>query len=213
MKKILTLAMGVAFATGLFAQNDPNAKKILDAVSNKFKTIKSLQANYNLTVTTKAGKNAGTKTGTLLLKGQKYVINDKSLQIYSDGKTTWRFDPDANEVTTGPVDNSSNGITPAKLFTNFYDKDFSYKLNGNKAVSGKQLAEIELTPTTKNKNYSKVYVYVDQAQNMITSSKVVENSGNSYNYSISNLKTNVALADNQFVFDKSKHPGVEEITQ
>jgi chaperone LolA len=213
MKKMLILAVGIVLATQLFAQNDPNAKKILDAVSNKFKTVKSLQANYNLTVTTKAGKNAGTKSGTLLLKGQKYVINDKSLQIYSDGKTTWRFDPDANEVTTGPVDNSGSGITPAKLFTNFYDKDFSYKLNGNKPVSGKQLTEIELTPTAKNKNYSKVYVYIDQAQNMITSSKVVENSGNSYNYSISNLKTNVPLADNQFVFDKSKHPGVEEITQ
>jgi chaperone LolA len=213
MKKILMLATGFILATSLFAQNDPNAKKILDAVSNKFKTIKTLQANYNLTVTTKAGKNAGTKTGTLLLKGQKYVINDKSMQLYSDGKTTWRYDPDANEVTTGPVDNSGSGITPAKLFTNFYDKDFSYKLNGNKPVGGKQVAEIELTPTTKNKNYSKVYVYVDQTQNMIVSSKVVENSGNSYNYSISNMKTNVALTDNQFVFDKSKHPGVEEITQ
>lgn len=213
MKKMLLLATGFILATQLFAQNDPNAKKILDAVSNKFKTIKSLQANYSLTVTTKAGKNAGTKSGTLLLKGQKYVINDKSLQIYSDGKTTWRYDPEANEVTTGPVDNSSGGITPAKLFTNFYDKDFSYKLNGNKPVGGKQLAEIELTPTAKNKNYSKVYVYIDQTQSMITSTKVVENSGNSYNYSTNNLKTNVPLADNQFVFDKSKHPGVEEITQ
>ena len=207
------LATAFVFATQLFAQNDPNAKKILDAVSNKFKTVKALQANYSLTVTNKAGKNAGTKTGTLLLKGQKYVINDKSLQIYSDGTTTWRYEPEANEVTTSPVDNTASGITPAKLFTNFYDKDFSYKLNGNKPIAGKQLAEIELTPTAKNKNYNKVYVYVDQTQNMIVSSKVVENSGNSYNYSISNLKTNVPLADNQFVFDKSKHPGVEEITQ
>jgi outer membrane lipoprotein carrier protein len=213
MKKILMLASAFVLATQLFAQNDPNAKKILDAVSNKFKTIKTLQANYSLTVTTKAGKNAGTKSGTLLLKGQKYAINDKSMQILSDGKTQWRYDPEANEVTTGPVDNSGSGITPAKLFTNFYDKDFTYKLNGAKAVGGKQLQEIELTPTTKNKNYSKVYVYVDPAQNMIVSSKVVENSGNSYNYAISNLKTNVALADNQFVFDKSKHPGVEVISQ
>ncbi len=210
-KKMMVLAAGFVFTAQLFAQNDPNAKKILDGVSNKFKTINALQANYTLTVTNKAGKNAGTKTGTLLLKGQKYVINDKSLQIFSDGKTVWRYEAAANEVTISPVDNSATGITPAKLFTNFYDKDFSYKLNGNKSVAGKQLSEIELTPTAKNKNYSKVYVYVDPAQNMIMSSKVVENSGNSYNYSISNLKTNVNLPDNQFVFDKSKHPGVEEI--
>lgn len=213
MKRILMLATAFIFTTQLFAQNDPNAKKILDGVSNKFKTIKALQANYSLTVTNKAGKNAGTKTGTLLLKGQKYVINDKSLQIFSDGKTIWRYEAAANEVTTSPVDNAATGITPAKLFTNFYDKDFSYKLNGTKTVSGKKLSEIELTPTAKNKNYSKVYVYVDPTQNMIVTSKVIENSGNSYNYSISNLKTNVNLTDNQFVFDKKKYPGVEEIEQ
>ena len=58
-----------------------------------------------------------------------------------------------------------------------------------------------------------VYVYVDQAQNMITSSRIFENSGNIYEYSISNLKTNIPLDDAMFVFNKAKHPGVDEIQQ
>ncbi len=56
MKKMLMLATGFMLTAQLFAQNDPNAKKILDRVSNKFKTINALQANYTLTVTNKAGK-------------------------------------------------------------------------------------------------------------------------------------------------------------
>ncbi len=70
-----------------------------------------------------------------------------------------------------------------------------------------------MTPTDKRKSFFKVYVYIDEAQNMIVSSKIYENSGNIYNYSISNLKTNAALADNLFAFDKAKYPGVEVIEQ
>ncbi len=195
----------------LTAQNDPKAKSILDGVSSKFKSFNTVQATYNLTVTNKAGKNAGAKTGTIYLKGQKYQITDKGLQIFSDGKKIWKFEPAANEVSVSAVDPNNQSITPAKLLSDFYAKDFIYKFNGNKTVSGKQLAEIELTPTTKGRNFSKVLVYVDQIKQMITSTKVFETSGNTYTYGISNFKTNITLADNMFVFDKSKFPGVEEI--
>ena len=137
----------------------------------------------------------------------------RHMEITSDGKKMWKYEPSANEVTISDVDNSNQGITPQRLFTNFYDNDFIYKLNGNKTIGGKSLAEIELTPTDKRKNFFKVYVYVDQAQQMIVSSKIFENSGNVYEYSISNLKTNIALDDAMFVFNKAKHPGVDEIQQ
>ncbi|MES2774905.1 MAG: outer membrane lipoprotein carrier protein LolA [Bacteroidota bacterium] len=212
MKKTL-IALLALVSLQSFAQNDPKAKSILDGVSSKFKTFNTVQATYNLTVTNKAGKNAGTKTGTIFLKGQKYQINDKGMQILSDGKKVWKYEVAANEVSISAVDPTNQSITPAKLLSNFYDKDFSYKLNGNKSIGGKQLAEIELTPTGKGRNFSKVLVYVDQVQKMIVSTKVFETSGNTYTYGISNLKTNTNLADNMFVFDKSKHPGVEEIEQ
>lgn len=212
MKKLLFAVMAL-ITLQAFAQNDPNAKKILDGVSNKFKSFKTVQATYNLTVTNKAGKNAGNKSGTIYLKGQKYQITDKSLQVYSDGNKVWKFEPAANEVTVSTVDPNNQAITPAKLLSNFYDKDFICKLNGNKNMGGKQLTEIELTPTNKSRNFNKVLVYVDQAQQMITSTKVFENSGNTYAYSINNLKTNTNLSDNIFVFDKNQHPGVEQIDQ
>lgn len=211
--KIIISSLVLLFSIQLQAQNDPNAKKLLDAVSNKFKSFKTVQANYNLNVINKAGKNAGAKTGQLYLKGQKYMISEKSLQIFCDGNKIWKYEPAANEVTISAVDPNNQSITPAKLFSNFYDKDFKYKLNGTKNVNGKNASEIELTPLNKNRNFSKAYVYVDPTQQMIVLTKVFENSGNVYSYSTSKLKTNLPINDNVFAFDKSKHPGVEEIEQ
>lgn len=213
MKSIFTALLSLVVIAAS-AQNDPAAKSILDKVSARFKTLKTVQANYTLNVTNRSGKSAGKKNGLIYLKNPKYLITEKSMEISSDGKKMWKYEPSANEVTVSDVDNSNqSGITPQRLFTNFYDKDFIYKLNGNKTVGGKSLSEIELTPTDKRKNFFKVYVYVDQAQQMIVSSKIFENSGNIYEYSISNLKTNVPLDDAMFVFNKAKHPGVDEIQQ
>ncbi|TAD94260.1 MAG: outer membrane lipoprotein carrier protein LolA [Bacteroidetes bacterium] len=211
--KTLCIAITLLCSVAASGQNDPAAKAILDKVSAKFKTLITVQANYNLNVTNRAGKNAGKKNGSIMLKGQKYKITDKSMEITSDGRKIWKFEPSANEVTISNVDNNAGGITPQKLFTNFYDKDFTYKLKGTAKVGTRTLSEIELTPVDKTKNFQKVLVYVDQVQQMIVSSKIFENSGNVYDYSISNLKTNAPLADNLFTFDKTKYAGVDEIIQ
>ncbi len=201
------------FSLAAGAQKDPKAKAILDKVSANFKTLKTVQANYSLVVTNRAGKNAGNKSGKIFLKGQKYLLTETSLQIMSDGKSIWRYDSDANEVSVSTTADAGDGITPQKLFTNFYDKDFIYKLNGNVKQGTKTVAEIEMTPIDKRKNFYKVYLYVDEVQKMIVSSKIYENSGNVYTYGMSSLQINKPLDDKMFVFDKSKYPGVEVIEQ
>lgn len=196
-------------AQSSLSKNDPEAKKILDAVSNMFKTFKGVQANYTFQVQNKKGEKQGEKTGLVYMKGAKYKIVDKALQIFCNGKTTWRYDAEAKEVTISTVEESAQALTPQKLFTNFYDKDFLYKLNGIK----NNMAEIQLTPTDKRVKYHTVYLYVNKNNNTITSAKVLETAGNTYFYSISNMKTNVNLKDEDFTFDKKRYPGVEEIIQ
>ena len=133
------------------------------------------------------------------------------LEIFSDGKTSWNYDKSANEVTVNGVDAGGSNMTPQKLFTNFYDKDFLYLLNGEKKVGAKTMQEIEMTPTDKTRPFHKVYVYVDKATNTIYSAKFLEKSGNRYSYTINSLKANASAADAQFAFDKKRYPGVEVV--
>jgi outer membrane lipoprotein-sorting protein len=158
-----------------------------------------------------SGKTLSTKTGTIWMKGTKYKVVFGGQEIYSDGKTVWNYDKSSKEVTINNIDASGSTITPQKLFTNFYDKDFLYLLNGEKKVGTKTVQEIEMTPTDKSKNFHKVYLQVDKSAKTIYSTKVLENAGNRYTYTVSSMKTNGAIADDMFTFDKSKHPGVEVV--
>lgn len=212
MRKLyIAMALLVTSFAAMAQKNDPAAKQILDAVSAKFKTFSSVQAAFAYKVENGAGKALSTKTGTVWMKGNKYRVSFGGQDIFSDGKTVWNYDKSSNEVTINNVDASGTTLTPQKLFTNFYDKDFLYMLNGEKKVNGKTLQEIEMTPTDKSKAFHKVYLQVDKSAKTIYSTKVLENGGNRYTYTVSSMKTNTALADNQFMFDKSKYPGVEVV--
>ncbi|MET0634736.1 MAG: outer membrane lipoprotein carrier protein LolA [Chitinophagaceae bacterium] len=216
MKKILIalclLSVTIApFAQGVATKTDPNAKKVLDAVSAKFKTFNTVQANFTYKVENAAGKALSTKTGTLYMKGAKYRVSFGGQEIFSDGKTVWNYDKSTNEVTVSNIDPSGSMITPQKLFTNFYDKDFYSVLNGEKKTGTKTIQEIEMTPVDKSKAFHKIYIYVDKAAQTINSTKVLENGGNRYSYTVSNMKTNTAIPDSQFTFVKANYPGVEVV--
>lgn len=214
MKKILFVVLLINITIAGVSQNnnnDPDAKKVLDAVSNKFKSFKTVLANFTYKVENAAGKILSTKKGTVTMKGTKYRISFSGQEIWCDGKTVWSYDKNSNEVTVSKLDASGGTITPQKLFTNFYDKDFMYKLNGDKKEGTKTLQEIEMTPTDKSKPFHKVYVLVDKNAKTLYSTKVLETGGNRYNYTVNTLKPNVDASDAQFVFDKSKYPGVEEV--
>ena len=189
--------------------SDPEAKKVLDAVSAKFKTYKSVQAKFSLKIENASGKSLGTKTGTVYMKGTMYRISVTGQEIYCDGTNIWTYDKASKEVTINKIDPSANSITPQKLFTNFYDKDFLYKLNGNVTISGKSMKEVELTPIDKTKAFHKVLIYVDKS--VISTTKVFEKTGNRYTYSMNNMTTNGNIADATFVFDAKQYPGVEVV--
>jgi outer membrane lipoprotein carrier protein len=213
MKNLLIAALflNISLLAGAQTSSDPEAKAILDAVSVKFKTFKTVQAGFTYKVENAAGKTLSTKSGTILMKGLKYRVSFSGQEIFCNGLMVWNYDKSANEVTISKLDASSGMITPQKLFTNFYDKDFLYMLNGEKKIGAKTIQEIEMTPVDKSKPFHKVYVQIDKSAKTIYSTRVLENGGNRYSYTVGTMKINGNLADSQFAFDKSKYPGVEEV--
>ncbi len=192
-------------------QNDPDAKKLLDAVSAKFRTYKAPQAAFTYQIENAQGKVLSTKNGTVTMKGPKYHVTMSGMEIFSDGHTSWNYDKSSNEVTVSSVETGSNAMTPQKLFTNFYDRDFYYKSNGEKKVNGKTVAEIEMTPTDKTRPFHKIYVWVDKATNNLYSARFLEKTGNRYSYTITKINPTAASSDADFTFNKSKYPGVEVV--
>jgi outer membrane lipoprotein carrier protein len=205
MRIIITLVLAVLVSTNIFAQ-DARAKAVLDGVSSNLKTLKSLKANFSLAIS----KTKEKKTGTVSMKGTKYFINMGAQEIYCDAKTIYTYVKSANEVTINDIDPNENTLSPTKLFTNFYDKEFSSKFVSEAKVGTATIATILLTPT-KVKQFTKVELMVDVNKKIITGGKVYEKNGNVMSYTISGFAANAVVADNVFVWDAKKHPKVEVV--
>jgi len=192
------------------AQGDAKAKAILDKVSANVKSLKSLKANFSITITG-AKTKAQTKSGTVNMKGNKYFITLSGQEIYCDTKTIWTYMKESNEVQINSFDPNENSFTPSKLFTNFYDKEYTYKYASSTMFGGKKVDVILLTPTNKAKQYSKIELMIDQAKSVVAGGKMYEKNGNIYSYSVSGYTPNPTLTDNLFIYDAKKHPKAEVV--
>lgn len=206
MKKLYILLAGLFFISQLaIAQKDPAAKKVLDGVSAKLKTFKGISGNFTIKNITSKGKINGTKSGTIQIKGSKYFLKQGKAEIISDGVTIHNYDGNKT-ITESSASDNDNMISPQNLLSNFYDKDFSYKLISSAGTAH----QIELKPTDARKNYKTVTVFVDKAKNMITKAKIVDKSNNVIEFSLTNVNTAATIADKVFVYNRKKYPADAE---
>jgi outer membrane lipoprotein carrier protein len=192
-------------------KNDPDAKRVLDALSAKLNSYKAVQASFTLKVEDGKGKLQGSKSGMIYLKGNKYHISIVGQEIYCDGKDMYQYDKSTNEVTITKNDPATQTISPDKLFTNFYDKDYLYKLNGDVKLGTRTVQEVELTPTDKTKSYFKILLYIDKATHTLVSMKVFDKGGNRYTLDTSKINGNAPFTEADLAYNKAKFPGAEEV--
>ena len=202
----LTFVALLFFVSQLFAQNDPNAKKVLESVSTKVKGFKGVTASFTIKSVNNKGKNNGTKTGSIAIKGQKYFLKQAKNEIICDGTNIYNYDG-AKTITKSLLEESSQTLSPQNLLSNFYDKDFNYKL---KSSTG-NFHEIEMTPIDKRKSFQRVTVYVDKTKSIITKAKVLDKSNNTIEFVLSNINTAATIPDANFQFNRSKYPKDAEI--
>lgn len=189
------------------AQTDAKAKGILDAATKKVNSLKSLKANFTLKLT--GGKVKDSKKGTIALKGPKYHILLAGQEIICDNKTIWTYNVENKEVSISNFNPKEQSISPAKLLTNFYDKEYTYKYVGERKEAGKAVDVVELTPVDKSKKVSKIELLVDKSSSMITGGNIWEKNGNKMEYIVSNMTPNAAIPDSYFTWDAKAHAGVE----
>lgn len=193
------------------AQNDPKAKAVLEGVTKKVNSLKSLKANFSINLTGKGGKVNDTKKGTITLKGQKYHVTLGGQEIFCDNKTVWTYTKDAKEVQVNNYNPSEQTMSPAKLLTNFYDKEYKYSYAGEKKDKGKTYDMIELMPIDNSKKYSKIELMVDKSTTMIAGGNILEKNGNKIQYSVTNIVANPAVSEAEFIWDPKTHAGVETV--
>jgi len=193
-----------------FAQiKDQKASALLDEVSAKTKSYKSIKADFSYMMENKQAKINEEKKGTLLLSGDKYRLTVSGQTVICDGKTIWTYIEESNEVQINNLDNKDDALTPSKLLTS-YNANYKSRIISDKAQTDPNIETIELTPNS-NKSITKAIVAVDKTKKQVTVFSLYDKNGNIFTYKILKFQTDLPSNPADYTFEKSKFPGVEVI--
>ncbi|MCU0368552.1 MAG: outer membrane lipoprotein carrier protein LolA [Cyclobacteriaceae bacterium] len=210
MKKLFLAAILIFLGTSTYAQYDPKALEILEAMSKKYKAIPTFEANLTSSLTNETeGVNDEFK-GKITVKGEKFKLSLDEQEIYNNGTTVWTYLPSAKEVNIDNYDPGSDDINPTKIF-DMYKKGFKYLYLGDKTENGVVLEEIDLVPEKKDAQYFKIKMFIVKKDKTILNWTMFDRSGNKYKYAITKFTPNVKVDDAFFNFDVKKYPGIEVI--
>lgn len=188
------------------AQKDALAKQILDQVGANVKASKGILVNITLTSKNNKGKSMGTKQIALQMKGDKYLLKEGKMEILCDGLNIYNFDG-ANSISKSSVSESDQTLSPQKLLSGNYDKDFNFKLLSQDNTK----ATIELYPIDKRKSFQKVTLVINKLQSALASALILDKSNNQTDVKVGSINYAASLNDKIFQFNRAKYPKNAEI--
>jgi outer membrane lipoprotein carrier protein len=208
MKKIFSvIVLSGMFYSAMLAQNNTDAQAILDKAAAKVQSSKGINVSFSLTQKDKFNNVVSSSKGILKLKGTKYYIKQDENEIFCNGAQVWNYDGQ-NEVTVAKIDDGDE-FAPQQILTGFNKKDFTATLLSSTGTN----YQVQLIPVDKRKNFKQLTLYINKSTNIVSKASITDKANTVTEISFSNISLNSTLTDSQFVFDPSKHPGVEVVNQ
>ena len=198
MKKLLTLWILALLPYCVSAQTDAKAAEVLD------KALASLSDNSGIRVVFE-----GSESGFLLLKGEKFYLNNGNIQSWYDGKTQWSYVADTEEVNISyPTLEELRAINPYLILKN-YKTDYDYAYQGLQTINGVKVHEIVLNSKIKD-NRLVVKVFISKTYEPMAM-RIDQNGQKLSDIKIISYQQNQGLEDGMFRFNKSLYPNAEII--
>jgi len=187
---------------------DQKAKTILDQMSAKYRSMNSFKADFKQTLTNKALNISDSFEGEIAVKGDMFMLKVPEQEIYNNGTTVWTYITDANEVHEAFYEPSDDDLTPTNIY-DIYKRGFKYRYNDEMSSGGMHV--IDLEPDGNSDDYKRVRLYINANTYLLGKYELLDNENNVYLYDVTNFQPNANLSDGYFMFDKTKHPGVDVI--
>ena len=189
------------------AQAPPSASA--DAVARqlqvKYNRIKDFSTDFVHTYRGGVLKQQATERGRLLVRKPgkmrwEYTAPEKKIFV-SDGRKIYSYIPQDRQVVVSTMPQDDEAPTPALFLTGKGDivRDFNVAFD---KVAGAQTGSValKLTPKKREPEYESLTLVVHPHTLSLQMLITVDTQGGRSAFTFSNLKENVGLADNEFVF-------------
>ena len=205
MKKKLFLFI-LLLSHPLLSQNTEAARKLLDEVSGKISSFKNMKFDFTYVLENRPENIRQETNGSVTISKDLYRINFLGFEQLFDGKMTYTIVPENEEITiSDPEEESEFGINPSEILT-IYKKDYAYQWDIKQNVMGTPVQFVKLIPNEEKKELKYLLLGIDMRTKLIYRLIEIGRYDTRTTLTLKNIKTNINLRDDFFVFDKNKYP-------
>ncbi len=216
MTRVFTLVCTILIVFSGFTQETNQAKQLLEEVSNKMGGYNNMLIGFSTTLTNEdAGINEDEEppiNGNITLQEEKYNLEYLGNTFIFDGKKLYIINHDDREITINEDDLSEDDgfIYPSKLLS-FYQEGYNYKMGEMVNMSSRKIQYVGLTPIDSNSEIIKVSLGIDTKSKHIYQLIQEGANGAKTTLTINQFKSNEAVSDLLFVFDRAKYEKLDYI--
>jgi len=189
--------------TGTPRQNDPRAEKLLQKVTNKFNSYKSVYAEFSYELYNPDAMVKQETNGRVTIAGNKYRAEYMGITDIFDGKKRYVIVPETQEVNISTPTKNNEEITPARLF-DFFKEGYTMKWDIKQVDGGRSIQYVKLIPLKEN-GIKYVLLGIDAKTYNIYKAIIMQDNGTRITIYIRKFKVNVPVSDQMFRFDKSQY--------
>jgi outer membrane lipoprotein carrier protein len=210
--RISVIGLAVLLTAPVTAQS-PSADMVARDLQRKYAGVTDFSADFVHSYRGGVLKQQATERGQLLVKKPgkmrwEYTAPEKKLFV-SDGRKIYSYIPQDRQVVVGTMPSDDQAPTPALFLTGKGDltRDFTAVFDKVAEAQPGSIA-LKLTPKRGEPDYDSLTLVVDPKTLTLQMLITLDAQGGRSAFTFSNLKENVGVADNQFVFKMPRNVDV-----
>ena len=191
-----------------FAQNDPEAMKILDRFSSTALAAPSVSMKFNLVTTDQMENTSDTVSGSIILSRDKYKLELPDNVVWFNGEISWNYLPVEKEVTITKPDRNDNSFQsrPSAIFS-LYKTGYKNRLIEERAES----YIIDLYPEEIRSDFVRVRLTIGKSSLDLKSLEYKNKDGIIITLDVREYNLKQKPERSTFTFNPEKYKGVEII--
>ena len=202
---LLSLLVPFLLIQSVFSQS-PEAKSLMT------KTIDNLNSSAGYTGEFAMNIYFGsdlehTEKGKFATANDKILLDLASYKYLSDGKSSWTYIKDRNEVQINDVSSDDFAMyNPATLLDHFFAGGFEYEITNKFVKEEKDFAKIDFKPTDRDSEYAKISVIIATKEYLPSKFLIIQKDGNRFEIALDNIDKSGLVDETMFVFNKTDYP-------
>ena len=203
LNKILCLLVALCMGQAAAAQENNEARQLLDRVADTFRQAGGVEIAFEVRVP------EGTSEGRIRLKGEKFRLDTEGITTWFDGRTQWTYLENSDEVNVSePTAEELQSINPYAWLA-VYKDGYTLKM-GEQA--DQRLHKVVMTATRRGSELQCLILYVDKQTLRPTKLSLVRRGDREAAVVlVRSYRTGQTYDDALFAFDKRAYPTAEVI--